>query len=140
MSIFPPEIEEAASKLGGEFVKGSEFEGDGLTLQLVKAMEVVKSNNPKYGATETDFLVKNDILEEGETLRFTFKDSEGKERTFDTKSAPFFIAVKQVEELGVGDWIHITRTGKTNETRYQAEKVAGVSLRNEEIDPKEIPF
>lgn len=154
--IFPSNVREAADKLGSNWIKGEEFEGDGLVLQLSKPMEVVKSNNPQYGAQEADFLVKNEILNVGETLRFTFATKEGTERQIDTKSAPFFIGIKQVEELGVGDWVHITRTGKTNETRYTVEKIdAPVALGNpeslvtkrddmgypeEEIDPKSIPL
>ncbi len=86
-------------------------------------MEKMKSTNPKYGAQETDFLVKEEILEEGETFRYIFKTTDGKERKLDTKSAPFFLGIKQCEELGVNDWVKITRTGKTDETRYEVVKV-----------------
>lgn len=139
MSIFPKNIEEAANKIGGDWVKGAEFDGEGLTLQLIAPMEVVKS--PMYGATETDWLVKNEIIGEGETLRFHFKDASGKERKHDTTSTPFFIAFKQVEELNVGDWVQIARTGKTDKTRYTVVKVdAPVLAAPETVSQDGIPF
>lgn len=121
--IFPSDVREAADKMGSDWYKGADFDGEGQIVQVVKPMEVVKSNNPKYGAQETDFLVKQEILEVGETLRFVFKGTDGKEKQFDTKSAPFFIGFKQCEELGVGDWVKISREGKTTDTRYSVEKV-----------------
>lgn len=122
MDFFPKDVKEAAEKLGSDWIKGAEFDGGGLVLQLVKPLEKVKANNPEYGAQEDDYLVKGEILEVGQTLRFTFKDAESTERKFDTSSTPFFIGFKQCEDLGVGDWVHITRTGKTNKTRYAVEK------------------
>lgn len=143
-NFIPDDVKEAANKMGSDWIKGEEFDGEGLTLQVVQQLEKVRSNNPKYGAQETDFLVKNDILEVGESFRFVFKTADGTERKFDTKSSPFFIAFKQCEDLGVDDWVKITRTGKTTETRYIAEKVdAPVSQEKpveEEIDPSKIPF
>lgn len=121
--IFPKEVRNAAEKMGGDWYKGSDFDGEGQIVQVAKAMEVVRSNNPLYGAVETDFLVKQEIIEEGQTLRFTFKTASDGDKRFDTKSAPFFIAFKQCEELGVGDWVKITRTGKTDKTRYEVVKV-----------------
>jgi hypothetical protein len=143
--FFPEDVKEAANKIGNDWLKGEEFDGEGLVLQVVKPLEKVKSNNPKYGAQETDFLVKNDLLEVGETFRFTFMTPDGTERKFDTKSSPFFIGFKQCEELGVGDWVKITRTGKTTETRYEVVKVDApeslpVQQTEEEIAPKDIPF
>lgn len=120
--FFPEDVREAADKLGGDWLKGADFE-DSPTLQLVRPMERIKSNNPKYGAQEEDFLVKGEILEVGETFRYIFKTPQGDEKKFDSKSAPFFLGFKQAHELGVGDWIKITRTGKTDKTRYTVEKV-----------------
>lgn len=151
--FFPNDVREAADKLGGDWLKGADFENV-LTLQLVKPMERIKSTDPKYGAAEDDFLVKGGVLEVGETFRYTFNNPEGEEKKFDSKSAPFFLGFKQVEELGVGDWIKITRTGKTDKTRYTVEKVeAPVSQSNstttpppakeypvQDINPDDIPF
>lgn len=119
-SIFPDEVNEAAGSMGGGFVKAGEFEGNGLTVQLAEKMEVITASNPKYGATEIDYLVKKGILEVGQSLRFIFKDAQGNTRKFDTKSAPFFIALSQVQGLEVGDWVNITRTGSLSDTRYSA--------------------
>lgn len=121
-NFMPDDVKEASDKIGGDWIKASEFEG-GLVLQVAKPMEKVRAGNPKYGAQEADWLVKNEILEVGETFRFTFNSTEGLERKIDTKSTPFFIAFKNCEELGIDDWIQITRTGKTDETRYTVEKV-----------------
>ncbi len=141
--FFPEDIKDAADKMGSDYIKGSEFDGAGLTLKLTKPLEKIKANNPKYGANDKDFLVKNEILEEGETFRFVFEDAEGQIRTFDSKSAPFFLGFKQCNELGVGDWVHISRTGKTTETRYEVEKVDGFAAKVKKADapnPDDIPF
>lgn len=140
--IFPPSVREASDKIESEWISPSEFEGKGLTLQVVKPLEKMKSDNPKYGAKDDDFLVKNGLLEAGEQFRFFFKTLKGNERKFDTKSSPFFIGFKQCEELGVGDWVNITRTGQTTETRYFVEKVDApeVAPGNNEIKPEDIPF
>jgi len=140
--FMPEEVREAANKMGNDWIKGEEFDGEGLTLQLVQPLEKVRSNNPKYGAQETDFLVKNDLLEVGESFRFVFKTTDGTERKFDTKSSPFFIGFKQCEELGVGDWVKIARTGKTTETRYSVEKVDAPiepAQPSDDLDPSQIP-
>lgn len=137
--IFPPDVAEASEKLASNWLKAGEFEA-GLTLQLVKPLEKIKS---QYGADEKNYLVQNNILEEGETFRYTFADAEGVEKKIDSDSAPLFIGFKQVEEAGVGDWFLIIRTGKTDKTRYSVEKVeAPVShaKTDEEIDPEAIPF
>jgi len=78
--------------------------------------------NPKYGAEEKDYLVKNEILEAGETFKYVFKDAEGNEREHDSASAPMCIGFQQAQ-VEPGDWVKITRTGKTDETRYSIEKV-----------------
>lgn len=149
--LFPEDIREAANKMGSDWIKGEEFDGEGLVLQLQKKMEKIKSNNPKYGATEKDFLVKNEILEIGELLRFFFVTSDGQERKFDTKSSPFFIGFKQCEETGVGDWVKISRSGKGDKTRYVVEKwekpdplvkpkKAKQPEYPDEVNPDDVPF
>ena len=128
--IFSPEVREAADKIESEWITPAEFE-KGLVLQIVKPLEKIASINPKYGAEDDDYLVKNNVLDVGETFRFVFKTEKGNERKIDTKSSPFFIAFKQCENIEVGDWVKITRSGKTTETRYTVEKVK---------EPSEIPF
>lgn len=120
MDFFPKDVAEAASKISSDWLKGSDFDGAGLVLKVTKPMEKVKS---QYGAEEDDYLVKNEILAVGESFRYTFEDKEGKERKITSSSTPFFIAFKQCEELGIGDWVQITRSGKTDKTRYTVDKV-----------------
>ncbi len=139
-SFMPKDVEEAASKLSSDWLKGSDFDGAGLVLKVSKPMEKVKS---QYGAEEDDYLVKNEILAVGESFLYTFEDPMGKERKITSSSTPFFIAFKQVEELGVGDWVSIVRTGKTDKTRYTVEKVEAPSFaaKNEgEVSSKDVPF
>lgn len=144
-NIFPDDVKEAADKIGGDWIKAGEFEGNGLVLKIAKPMEKVRATNPKYGAQEADYLVKNELLEVGETFRFTFETADGSERKIDTKSTPFFIAFKQCadKEVGVGDWVLIQRTGKTDETRYTVEKVDEPTLTAkvpEAVKKGDIPF
>ena len=121
MDFFPKDVAEAAGKISSDWLKGSDFDGAGLVLKVTKPMEKVKS---QYGAEEDDYLVKNEILAVGESFLYTFEDKEGKERKITSSSTPFFIAFKQCEELGIGDWVKITRSGKTDKTRYTVEKVS----------------
>lgn len=144
MDIFPEDVKKASDKIESEWISAKEFDG-GIILQLVKPLEKIKSPNPKYGAKADNFLVKNEILEVGETFRYIFKTANGSERKLDTNSSPFFIAFKQCvseSEFGVGDWAQIERTGETTETRYTVEKVeAPVSQENtEEIRPEDVKF
>lgn len=121
MSIFPPEVVASASQVGGKWIKASEFEGEGLTLKI-KKVEKVRANNPKYGAEEKDYLVKNEILEVGETFKYLFEDAEGNEREHDSASTPMFIGFQQAELEG-GEWVKIRREGKMDKTRYFVEKI-----------------
>lgn len=126
-SIFPDDVREAADKMGGEFIKAAEFE-DGLVLQFSKPVEKIVSRNPKYGADEKNYLVKQEILAIGETFHYEFLTPEGDKRSHDSNSPALFIGLKQVEELGVGDWLKITRTGKTDQTRYTVERVENANV------------
>jgi len=73
MDFMPPDVKESADKLASNWLKGVDFDGAGQTLQIVAPLEKVKS---QYGAQATDYLVENNILEEGESFRYTFKDAE----------------------------------------------------------------
>ena len=126
-NIFPPDVKEASDKIESEWISAKEFDGEGLILQIVQPLEKMVSTNPKYGAKADNFLVKNAILEVGETFRYIFKSSKGNDRKIDTNSAPFFIGFKQAtaeDEVGVGDWVEIVRTGETTETRYEVTKAS----------------
>lgn len=143
-SVFPEDVNEAAEKLGNDWVKPDEFDGEGATLQI-KGVEKIASRNPKYGAVETDYLVKNDVLEVGQTFQYTFADKEGVVRKLDSKSTPFFIAFKQANPAPDA-WVRIQRTGKTTETRYTVEVVGGdkpvekIPTVQIDEDPNAIPF
>lgn len=123
-NFFPEDVMEASEKIGGGWLKGSDFDGEGQELQLAKPLEKVAPSNPKYGADKDNFLVKNELLEVGQTFRYSFKSKDGLEKQFDSTSTPFFVAFKQCEGLAIGDWVIIKRTGKTTETRYTVEKKA----------------
>lgn len=137
-SIFPDDVKEPADKMGGQWIKAEEFES-GPILQVTKAMEVVKSRNPKYGADEKNYLVKQEILKIGETFHYTFQTTDGVTRMIDSTSPALFIGIKNCEELGIGDWVKITRTGKTDQTRYEVVKVPAPA-NAPEINPDDIPF
>jgi len=146
--IFPKDVREAADKIESEWITPSEFE-KGLTLQLIKPLEAVKASNPKYGTDEKDYLYKNNLLGLGEQFRYVFKTPNGNERRIDSKSPPLFIGFKQCEECGVGDWLLITRTGQTTETRFTVEKVEAPEVSpiketpkpaEEVARPEDIPF
>jgi|SRR5882724_608373 len=147
-NFIPDDVKDASNSLTSNWLKSKDFDGLGLTLQLIKPLEKVSS---QYGAEEDDYLVENNILEKGQSFRYVFKDSEGKERKIDSCSTPFFIAFNQVEELGVGDFVHIQRTGKTDKTRYTVTKVDAPvnnsivdnSINNSNVsnsNPDAIPF
>lgn len=128
------------SKVGkSDWYTGADFEGNGLTLQI-KKVEKVKS---QFGATADSGMVEREILEEGYTFRYTFADSSGEEKNFDSHSMPFLIAMNGAE-FNFGDWLQIKRTGKLRDTRYTAEKVDAPKVspakNEEEIDPTQIPF
>src|SRR4051812_5621289 len=99
-SFFPDDVLDSASRMGNSYIKAEEFEQSPI-LQVSKPMEKVKARNPKYGADEKNYLVKQEILELGETFHYTFKTPEGEERMIDSTSPALFIGFKQVEELGV---------------------------------------
>lgn len=141
MALFDSETMEKVGK--SDWYSGTDFEGEGLTLQI-KSVEKVKS---QYGADENHKLVEKEVLEKGELFRYTFVDVEGNEKPFDSHSQPFMIAMNQAE-FNMGDWLHITRTGKLKDTRYVAEKVdaPAVSPAKSEDNsddtprPEDIPF
>src|SRR3990167_6511025 len=118
MGIFGKDIEEKD--------KGSEFlslEDDILKKKLqILGVEVIKANNPKFGANEKDGLLKKGLLVEGETFKYNFMTEEGEEKHYDTKSVAFYVGVKQAQLKG-GEWIKTSRTGKMEETRYKFEVV-----------------
>lgn len=118
MAIFDDKTMEKASAGSSKWIKATDFADKGLTLQIVST-EKVKS---QYGASAESGLVEREILEEGESFRYSFKDVAGNERTHDSTSFPLFIGMQNAE-INFGDWLHITREGKGDKTRYSVEKV-----------------
>lgn len=103
-----------------KYIRGEEFE-KGLELKVVDA-EIVAAN-PGFGATEADYLFKQNILKEGETFRYTFLQDtdEGEvERIYDSKSAVFFISMKNLDPQE-GVEIIIKRTGERQDTKYDIQ-------------------
>lgn len=139
MSIFNPETSEKMKKGGNEWLSGEDFEGKGITLQIVSTETVPSA----YGVAEDHYFVQQEILKVGETFRYNFKDVDGVERRFDTHSRPFAIGFEQCEGIEYGDWVHITRTGAAKQTRYKMEKVDApvvTTQPSKDINPKDIPF
>lgn len=132
MAIFDKNVEQAIKNLNKEIIKAAEF-ADGLTLKFMK-VEKVKG---KFGAAEDSNIVEKGVLEEGEQFLYSFQDTDGITRKHYSTSFPLVIALQQAE-INEGDWITITRTGKSTDTRYTAEKT--VAPTQQEIDPSKIPF
>lgn len=97
-----------------KYLSGTDFEGDGLKLEVV-VMEKIKANEG-YGANEADYLFKQGLLGKGETFRYTFL-LDGEEKFYDTKSAVFFISMKNLDPSPKTKII-IKRSGKGKETKY----------------------
>ena len=101
------------------FLRGKEFEGEGQILEVV-GVEIIKGS--KYSATrKEDWLCQKEILQEGETFVYSFIQ-DGEEKIFESKSATFFIAMRQANPKPK-DIIKITRTGEKFETRYEVTKL-----------------
>ncbi len=127
MGIVPAEYNKADSPGGGKYLKGSDFEG-GVVVEVI-GFEKVRSNKPEFGATETDSLVKNNILGVGEVFRYTFKQvlmsdfgEMDSEKVFDSKSAVFFNSFRKVNP-DKGTKLSIKRSGTGKQTRYEIIKV-----------------
>ena len=136
MSIFPPEVSEKMKS--SDWWSGEDFEGEGQVVQVVSVEPVASA----YGAAEDSYWVEQDILQVGQTFRYTLKDAEGVEKKWDSTSRPLAIGLQQAE-VEANDWIKLQRAGKGKDTRYTATKVeAPVSpaKADEELDPKSIPF
>ena len=116
MGVIPDEL---AKREPGKFIRGEEFEGAGLTLEVVG---FEKTTSEEYGADEKNWLVTEGKLEVGGTFKYSFKNTEGEERVFESNSPGLFIAYSQVNP-DAGAKVHIVRTGKTNKTRYQVSVV-----------------
>lgn len=98
------------------FLKGIDFDGEGKTLEVVK-MDKFIPNDPKYGVkneygaggiiTKEHWFIKNGILKEGESFKYTFKDGDTI-KTFDNSSLSFYFSFTKAE-LKEGDIVSIKR-------------------------------
>jgi hypothetical protein len=106
---------------GSNFFKGVDFDGDGLTLEVV-SMEKFTPKDPEYGVkhtygaggkvTKENWFVKNGLLEEGQSFKYTFKLGE-KYMTFDNSSVSFYFAFTRVNPKK-GDKVFIKRDKESN--------------------------
>jgi len=104
-----------------KFIKGADFDGEGLNLEFVK-MEVFTPTDAQYGVKNTygmggklekeNYFVKNKKLEEGQSFKYYFKDGD-QEREFDNNSVRFFFAYEKAK-LQAGDKVTIKRNKKSN--------------------------
>src|SRR5574343_878391 len=91
------------------FIKGIEFDGDGLRLEVVGMEKYIpeKGEDGKdYGVKNTygaggvlvkeHYLVGKGVLKEGETFKYKFIE-DGKPRYFDNCSVGFFFAIDKAE-------------------------------------------
>lgn len=89
---------------GGSFLKGVDFDGNGLTLEVI-SMDVFTPENPKYGVsnsygaggvvTKENWFVSKGILKEGESFKYRFI-LNGVEKEFDNNSLSFYFAFTNV--------------------------------------------
>lgn len=107
--------EEGESK----YLKSVDFE-KGLEVEFI-GEEKVKSNNPEYGANEADYLFKQNLLGKGETFRYCFI-VEGMEKFYDSKSAVFFISMKNADP-NVNEGLHIQKVGEKKDTKWLIRKL-----------------
>ena len=104
------------------FLKGADFDS-GLTLEVVK-MEKFTPKDEKYGVkntygaggvvTKEHWFIKNGLLKEGESFKYTFKDGETI-KSFDNSSLGFYFTFVKAE-LEEGDKVLIKRE-KHSETK-----------------------
>ena len=106
------------------FLKGVDFDGEGKVLEVVKMEKFTpalgkdgKDYGVKniYGAggvvTKEHWFIKNGLLKEGESFKYTFKDGE-MEKSFDNGSLGFYFTFVKAD-LMVGDKVLIKRDKKS---------------------------
>lgn len=123
---------------GGDFIPTKEFfEGKRL---IVESFEVIKAENPKYGASEDDYLCKEGKLEKGEAFRYTFYpvilgEKQDKIKAVETKSTAFFIAFADLNpEKGDDIWVY--KEGNGDKTRYYAQPYQGQDTKKKPAKAK----
>lgn len=120
MSIFGKNIDEKEANAPSPYLN---LEEDILKRKLqILSVEIVTARDPRFGANEKDGLLKKDILQEGETFKYSFLTEEGQEKIYETKSTAFYVGIREANLQG-GEWVKISRKGKMEETRYKFEVV-----------------
>lgn len=105
---------------GSSFLKGADFDGDGMKLEVV-GMEKFTPSDPKYGVkhtygaggaiTKENWFVKHGILEEGQSFKYSFV-VDGVEKAFDNSSLSFYFAFTNLNPSR-GDKVIIKRNMKS---------------------------
>lgn len=104
-----------------KFIKGAEFDGEGLRLEVVKMEKFTPADSQygvknQYGAggviAKKNYFVDKGILNEGESFRYSFKE-EDKDREFENNSVRFYFAYENAK-LVAGDRVHIKRNKISN--------------------------
>lgn len=104
---------------GLTYIKGAEFDS-GMNVEVV-SMTKFTPENPDYGVkntygpggvvTKEHWFVKNGVLKEGESFKYTFKIGD-EVREFDNSSLSFYFAFTKIDPLA-GDTLSIKRNKKT---------------------------
>lgn len=113
------------------FLKGIEFATEeGLILEVVN-MQVITPDDAKFGVSHTygaggvitkeNWLVKTEVLKEGQSLRYNFI-KDGVSKYFDNHSANFFIEMSK-SKVETGDKVLIKRTGESKDTKWTITKI-----------------
>lgn len=105
---------------GGNFLKGADFDGEGLVLEVV-GMEKFSPADSKYGikntygaggvVTKENWFIKQGILTEGQSFKYSFL-VDGIEKAFDNSSLSFYFAFTNLNPAK-GDKILIKREMKS---------------------------
>jgi hypothetical protein len=108
------------SSAGSVYLKGADFDG-GLDVVVV-SMEKFTPTNPDYGikntygaggvVTKENWFVKQGILKEGESFKYTF-EVDGVKKEFDNNSLSFYFAFTN-KDPKAGDSLKITRDKKSS--------------------------
>lgn len=133
------------------FLTGADFDGEGLVLEVV-GMDKVVASDPKFGikneygaggvVTKENWFIKNELLEEGDTFRYTFKQG-GVEKIFDQSSIGFYFAFTHLDPIG-GEILSIKRNKISNtNVKWDIQFVTDTPVVSAEDEPKNldgIPF
>lgn len=117
MGIIPQNVLDKAGKR--DYLTAKDFEGEGLKVVIRDEMEIIQARSKEYGANVMDALYKNDVLKEGETIKWKFT-IDNEEKDYETKSMAFFIAMKNANPIQ-NDVLLIKATGEKKNRRYLAD-------------------